>query len=73
MLMVQQVLIPESQASHSEPVLRFSLEGSLKGLSDLFERVFGIRLYRETIAEGMPDLPTLIVLTCWRGHGPRHL
>ena len=70
MLMVQQVL-RELQASHSEPVLRLSLEGSLKGLSDLFERVFGIRLHRETIAEGMPDLLIRIVLIAYGlGHGP---
>ncbi|KAK9839021.1 hypothetical protein WJX74_007941 [Apatococcus lobatus] len=48
----QLFLLGKAKASQCEPILRLSLEGSLKGLSDLLERVFGLQLRRETIAEG---------------------
>lgn len=52
MLLIEQALISAMQASHSEPALSLTLEGSLKGLSSLLERTFGLQLQQEPIAEG---------------------
>lgn len=45
-------MISALQASHSEPALSLTLEGSLKGLSSLLERTFGLRMQREPMTEG---------------------
>ena len=52
MLLIEQAITSALQASHSEPALSLTLESSLKGLSSLLERTFGLQMQQGPIAEG---------------------